>query len=144
MTNKFKLPVGVFLLLIDNNGKLVMQLRENCSFSGMYGLVGGHLDGNESIAFAIIREAYEEIGVEINLDDLSLATVCHSNAGGNEYIQFYFKCNKWSGNIQNNEPEKCSEISSFALDDLPENTVPYIKEAIDKIQKNITFYESGF
>ncbi len=143
MSERFLCPVGVFLLIFDD-GKLVMQYRKNCSFDGMYGLVGGHIDGGEKITSAIVREAKEEIGIDISEKDITLATICHSNAGGKEYMQFYFRCDKYSGEIVNNELDKCDHIKSFAIEKLPENTVPYIKEAIEKIKHNITFYESGF
>lgn len=140
---RFKCPVGVFLLLFENN-KLVLQYRKNCSFSDMYGTIGGHIDGGEKISTAIIREAKEEIGIDIKEEDLTLLTICHSNAGSKEYLQFYFKSSKWSGDIKNMEHDKCDHIKSFDIDKLPENIVPYLQEAIKKIDSKIIFYEDGF
>ena len=140
---RFKCPVGVFLLL-QREDKIYLQLRKNCSFEGMYGAIGGHLDGGETIANAIIREAKEEVGIDIQENDLKLATICHSNAGNKEYLQFFFICNRWQGVVENKELDKCEKIELYGLNNLPSNIVPYIKTALEKISSGVTFFEDGF
>jgi len=105
---RFKVPVGIFILLRQGT-QVLLQLRQNCSFSNHWGFVGGHLDGDEGIVSAAIREAKEEVGVDIEPADLILKTICHSNKG-EEYLQFYFECRNWSGEIQNKEPHKCAAL----------------------------------
>ena len=139
---RFKIPVGVFIVL-RQKAQVLLQLRQNCSFSNHWGFVGGHLDGNEGIVSAAVREAEEEIGVKIDPKDLILKTICHSNKG-EEYLQFYFECRKWSGEIQNKEPHKCARLKWLEWDNPPENTCPYLKEAIKKIDSGISFYEDSF
>ena len=61
---RFKLAVTVQLLL-EKDGKLLLHLRQNSSFAnGYYGLVSGHIDGNETVRQAMIREAREEAGIK--------------------------------------------------------------------------------
>ena len=140
---RFKCPIAVFLLLKKEN-KIYLQLRKNCSFAGMYGSIGGHVDGGETIVNAIIREAKEEVGIDISKNALVLKTICHSNVGGKEYIQFFFVCDKWNCILENKEPDKCERIDLFDINSLPENAVPYLKTAIEKIKANIIFFEDGF
>ena len=45
---RFKIPVGVFIVLRQKT-QVLLQLRQNCSFSNHWGFVGGHLDGDEGI-----------------------------------------------------------------------------------------------
>lgn len=142
MAERFKIPVGVFIMLRQNN-QVLLQLRQNCSFAGHWGFVGGHLDGNKQIATAAIREVKEEIGVQIYPEDLVLKTICHSNQGV-EYLQFYFECRKWTGDIQNLEPDKCAKLEWYSWDNLPQNTCPYLKPAVQKINQGISFYEDEF
>ena len=139
---RFKVPVGIFIMLRKEN-KVLLQLRQNCSFSGYWGFVGGHLDGNEQIVSAAIREAKEEVGVDISPENLNLKTICHSNKG-KEYLQFYFECYKWSGEIENKEPHKCERLEWCNWNEVPQNTCPYLKEAIGKINENVPFYEDQF
>lgn len=142
MAERFKLPIGIFIMLRQDDCVL-LQLRQNCSFDGFWGFVGGHLDGNEQIATAAIREVKEEIGIDIHPDDLILKTICHSNKGA-EYLQFYFECRKWDGKIENKEPHKCKSLQWHKWDNLPENMCPYLKEAVCKINNHATFYEDDF
>ena len=139
---RFKVPVGIFVLLRQGT-QVLLQLRQNCSFSGCWGFVGGHLDGDKSIISAAIREAKEEVGVDISPDDLVLKTVCHSNKG-EEYLQFYFECRRWSGIPENKEVHKCACLEWHDWNSTPENTCPYLKEAIQKINAGISFYEDKF
>lgn len=141
--DRFKCPIAVFLLLKEEN-KIYLQLRKNCSFAGMYGAIGGHVDGGETIINAVIREAKEEVGIDVSKKDLILKTICHSNAGGKEYIQFFFVCDKWDGIIKNKEKDKCERIDLFDINNLPKNTVPYLKTAINKINAQEIFFEDGF
>ena len=142
MAERFKIPVGIFIMLRQGN-TVLLQLRQNCSFSGHWGFVGGHLDGDEQIVSAAIREVKEEVGVDVCPNDLILKTICHSNKGV-EYLQFYFECVNWKGKIENKEPDKCERLDWYPLDGLPENTCPYLKEAVDKINLGISFYEDEF
>jgi len=102
----------------------------------MYNLIAGHLDGGETPKAATIREAYEEAGIVIQEDDLVFEHISHSlTKEGKEYIQFYFSCTKWEGEIKNMEPEKCYSMGFFALDTLPENTTPYIRNTLENYKK---------
>ncbi len=142
MAERFKIPVGIFVMLRKDT-KVLLQLRKNCSFSGDYGFVGGHLDGAEQIVSAAIREVKEEVGVDVHPHDLVLKTICHSNKG-EEYLQFYFECYKWSGKIENKETNKCEKLEWCEWENLPFNTCPYLKEAVLKINDGISFYEDEF
>lgn len=109
----------------------------------MFGAIGGHLDGQETIVNALIREAKEEAGIDIKQQDLDLMTICHSNAGGKEYLQFFYQCSKWNGEVTNMEPDKCETIQLFDINLLPDNIVPYLKSAFDKFNDKIIFFEEG-
>jgi hypothetical protein len=39
------------------------------------------------------------------------------------------------------EPHKCKELAFFDIDNLPENTIPYLKKTIELIEKGETFSE---
>jgi 8-oxo-dGTP pyrophosphatase MutT (NUDIX family) len=52
-------------ILLDTNGRLLLQLRDNLPHirnPGKIGLFGGGRKGNESFLDCIVREIYEEIG----------------------------------------------------------------------------------
>lgn len=143
MTERFKIPVGVCIILRKGN-KIALQLRKNTWMAGHYGLIGGHLDGNEEIKNAVIREAKEEVGIDILPADLNLKTIWHSNNDREEYLSFYFECTKWQGEIQNLENEKCARIDWIDMDNLPKNVYPTLPKVIEKIKSGILFFEDKF
>lgn len=142
-TERFKIPAAVHLFLMQDD-KILLHLRKNSSFENMYGVIAGHLDGGECATTAIIREAKEEAGIIIDSKDLQIATVSHSNANNNEYLQLFFFCKKWSGEITNMEPDKCDRLELIAINELPNNIVPYIKKAIECASQGIHYYEFGW
>lgn len=138
---RFKCPVAVHIFLMKE-GKLFLQLRNNTSsFAHQYYVLAGHIEGNETFRQTAIREAFEETGIIINKDDLKLATICHTNTDGQEYIQIYYWCDKWQGTIQNLEPDKCTSFGFFPITQLPDNIVPQLKIALSNAQQNNFFYE---
>ena len=65
---RFKLIVDVHLLLI-RDGKIVLLKRANTGYeAGKYGLIAGHADGDETATEAMVREAREEAGIEIEVE----------------------------------------------------------------------------
>lgn len=111
---------------------------------GFYSLVAGHLDGNESVNEAMIREAFEEAVIVIKEEDLIPVTVIHRKSPDEEYIDFFYIITKWEGEIVIGEPNKCDSMDWYSLDELPENILPYIKEALENYKKKIAFSVSGW
>ncbi|MGL9759025.1 MAG: NUDIX domain-containing protein [Wolbachia sp.] len=63
--NRHKVHVSVNLLLIKENSVL-LSLRHNTELSGnCWGLIAGHLEPEESVTSAMIREAKEELEIDI-------------------------------------------------------------------------------
>lgn len=144
--DRFKIIPAVYLLLMKD-GEILLSLRKNTGFKdGEYGLVSGHLDGDETVREAMVREAQEEAGTSIDIKDLRIAHVMHRSCGdkNNERADFFLTVKTWGGEIKNMEPNKCGGLNWFNLNNLPENTVGYIKQAIGKYQKNIFYSEFGW
>ena len=65
MKDRYKYICAVYLILIKGNQILLLK-RVNTGYEdGKYSLVAGHMDGNETIKQAMIREAREEAGIAI-------------------------------------------------------------------------------
>lgn len=140
---RFKLIPSVYILLIKDNKILLLRRFQTGFEDGKYGLVAGHADGGETMREAMIREAREESGIELIKDDLDLVLTMH-RIGKDERVDFFFTTKKWKGEIKNMEPNKCDDLSWFPLNQLPENTIPYIKIAIDCYLKGINYSEFGW
>lgn len=138
---KFTMRVSANLHLV-HDGKILLLRRFNTGWKdGEYGVVAGHVDGNESIALAMVREAKEEAGIDIAEEDLAIVHAQHRINPHAEYIDFHLVPKKWSGTIENLEPDKCDDISWHSLDLLPKNTIHYMRAAILDIQRGVAFSE---
>lgn len=88
MKKRFKMPVAAHLLLFDNN-KILLLRRFNTGYEdGKYSVIAGHLDGNEEIKTAIIREAKEEAGIDICPENVEIVGVMHRKSDHDERIDF--------------------------------------------------------
>lgn len=135
---KFQMPVAAHLLLI-REGKILLLRRFNTGYEdGNYSVVAGHLDGNEDVKSAMIREAREEAGIEIKPNNLHIVGVMHRKSQV-ERIDFFLVADSWNKEIENMEPEKCDDLSWFEIDNLPCNTIPYIKRAIENYISGVHF-----
>ena len=138
----------VYLVLIKEN-KILLSRRYNTGFQdGQYSFPAGHLGGDgETVSQAMIREAREEIGVEIDVADLELVHVMHRKQmkpTNERRINFFFTTKKWKGEPKIMEPDKCDDLQWFELDNLPDNTIPYVRQAIGCLRRNVKYSEYGF
>jgi 8-oxo-dGTP diphosphatase len=128
---RFKLVSAVHLFLITDQRILLARRFQTGFADGLYSVPAGHLDGGETPRQAMIREAQEEVCVKINEKDLEFAHVMH-RITDRESTDFFFFCRRWQGEPTIGEPDKCDDLSWFDLNNLPENTVPYIRVAIEQ------------
>jgi ADP-ribose pyrophosphatase YjhB (NUDIX family) len=144
MTERFKYIGSSYLILVKENNVLLLKRANTGFMDGYYGLPAGHLDGNETAREGGSREIREEIGIDINPMDFKVVHVLHRRAEKDERIDFFMTTDKYTGEITNCEPQKCEELKWFPLDNLPKNTIPYIRLAIENYQNGIFYSEFGY
>lgn len=146
MTNKpqrFPLVGAVHLFLLRDD-KVLLSRRFNTGYEdGNYSVVAGHLDGDEEVKAAMIREAREEVGIELKCEDMEVVGVMHRKSQ-EERVDFFLTATRWSGDLRNCEPEKCDDLAWCGLDDLPENMVPYVRRALENYRAGRWFDSFGW
>ena len=144
--NHQNVPASYLTLLKDN--KVLLLKRFNTGYEdGNYSMVAGHVDPGETFTQCIIREAEEEAGIILKPEDLKVVHFMHRDSKSNEFnerVDVFFMAEKWNGDITNREPNKCGDLSWFDLNNLPKNTILYIKQALDKIKNKIYYSEFGW
>jgi 8-oxo-dGTP diphosphatase len=110
---------------------------------GNYSVPAGHLDGNETVIQAAIREAREEVGIELSPAEASMVGTMHRKSG-DERIDSFVVASSWSGEPANCEPDECDDLSWAALDVLPSNPNPYVRRALRNYAKGVWFEEFGW
>lgn len=114
---------------------------------GKYDLaVSGHVEANESLKDTVIRESFEEIGIKIVKEQIDFVTLIHKNdpAYNNIYYNVYFIVREFEGEPKIMEPDKCSEINWFNLDELPTNLIEDRKKAISNFMNEKFYSEIGW
>jgi 8-oxo-dGTP pyrophosphatase MutT (NUDIX family) len=126
-------------------GNQVLLLRRfNTGYAdGQYSVPAGHLDGGETVIDAARREALEEVGVQIDPQDVQFSSVLH-RLSGDERVDFFLRIVQWEGEPLNCETDKCDELLWVNMDDLPSNTIPYIRQALRNHFQKRPFDEFGW
>ena len=138
-----RFPVTVHLLFFREN-QILMLRRFNTGYAdGLYSVPAGHLDGGETVLTAGAREAQEEVGVRIEAEDMTITTVMH-RIEDDERVDFFVHVQKWDGEPFNAEPEKCDDLRWVNIDQLPENTVEYVRRSIANHLNGVRFDEYGW
>jgi 8-oxo-dGTP diphosphatase len=138
-----RFPVTVHLLFFRDN-KILLLRRFNTGYrDSEYSVPAGHLDGNETARSAAAREAAEEVGVLIDENDIIFSSVMHRNEG-DERVDFFMHVRAWRGEPINKEPDKCDDLYWEDINSLPQNTIPYVRRAIQNHLEGIHFDEFGW
>ena len=142
--DRFKLIPAAYLVLRKDNQVLLLRRANTGYQDGKYGLVSGHLDGDELGTVAMAREAKEEAGIDVDPANLRFVHVSHRltrNDPGQERIDLFYELREWQGQIINAEPEKCDDLSWFDIDSLPSNMLPFVKRVLSDIANGISYSE---
>lgn len=143
MKKRYSIVCASYLLLMQDE-KVLLLRRFNTGYEdGNYSVSAGHVDEGESVADALVREAKEEIGVNIKKQDINLVHVMHRKGTdqNDERLDFFFMCRKYKGKIKNIEPQKCDDLTWFDIGALPTNIIPYIQKAIKNAINQKTYSE---
>jgi 8-oxo-dGTP diphosphatase len=130
--------VGVGVLLVDHRERVLLTLRILPPEAGCWSIVGGKLDYLESLEHCAIREAREEVGVDIAIQSLLCVTE-HRVPGEHEHwISPGFLAQILHGKPFNCEPHKTQEVRWFPIDNLPPNLTITARNAIEAYKRGPT------
>ncbi|KAE8763084.1 NUDIX hydrolase [Georgenia thermotolerans] len=143
--NRFQVVPAAYVLLVEparggSADRVLLSLRRNTGYMDEHWSFGaaGHVEAGESVLAAAVREAREELGVELSTSDLEPLTVMHRTAGTGdpvgERVDFFFAAHTWTGRPERCEPHKAAALGWFALDDLPTGVVPHEREVLERLR----------
>jgi len=146
MSDRFKLLLEAHLILLDDEGRALFLRRSNTDYeNGSYSLIAGKVEADEEVTAAAIREAREEVGVEIRAADVEVAGVMHRKADdGLVSVAFFLASRAWDGEVINAEPHHHDAVEWRRFDDLPPNVIPYVRHALDNYRRGVCYEGYGW
>lgn len=137
---------AVHIILINDNKILLQKRKGSKLWPGYYALPAGHIDEGETQYDALVREAKEELGIEVNPNDIiNNYVVLRRNFFEIDgkilepYIDYYFEIKKYNGVPKIIEEDKCDELLWADVNNLPEPFINY--EGVFLEDKTITTYD---
>ncbi len=123
---------AVHMIIMDNDMILLQKRKGTKLWPGYYALPAGHIDQGENQYEALIREAKEELNIEINPKDIINSYVVlrrnYFEVDGKKlepYIDYYFEISKYKGSPRIVEKDKCEELIWADINNLPYPFINY-------------------
>jgi 8-oxo-dGTP diphosphatase len=136
VVERFRVVPAAYVFMV-RDGSVLLQLRQNTGYRDGYwaAAAAGHVEQDESVLDAAVREAREEVGVELSTGDLRPLCAMHRTHGNHrpvdERVDFFFACGSWTGEPRIVEPQKSGGLEWFSLAALPDNVVPHERVVLD-------------
>jgi 8-oxo-dGTP diphosphatase len=102
--------------LVEENGRIVLVLRKAEPRAGYWGLPAGYVEADESAEEAAIRETREEVGLDVELDDL-LGVYSFGDELHRRGVLILYAAHAVGGLLQ--AGDDAAEADFFAPDELP-------------------------
>ena len=151
MPERFQARSAVMLLLkrgTENATEILLQKRKNTGYmDGMWDLAAaGHVDEGESMKMAMLREAKEELNIDLAMPDIEFITMTHKNtpATGIVYYNAYFSAERFGGVPVIHEPDKCEKLQWFDIMALPPDLIPDRARAVYNALHHVPYDEEGW
>lgn len=111
-------------MVYDNAGNILVQDRRDPTWPGLC-FPGGHVEPGESFVESVIREVWEETGLTIEHPKLC-GTKQFQTRKGERYVVFFYKTNRFSGELKSSDEGKVfwiprTDLPKYTLcDDFPD------------------------
>lgn len=134
-------------MIITKDNKILIQKRKGSKlWPGYYALPAGHIDEGETQYDALVREAKEELGINIDpkkiLNNYVVLRRNYFEIDGKQlepYIDYYFEINQFEGVPKIMEDDKCDELIWADINKLPDPFINYEGAFLEN--RSITTYD---
>ena len=133
---RFRVVQIVQMVIKNSAGEVLLLRRANTGFlDGWFTLPGGHVEENERILPAAVRECREETTLRVAEAEVKLVMPYQ---GG---VDFVAVASRWSGTPTIGESNSCSDLGWYAEDNLPEQTTRVVRTALKLLAAGVSFHQ---
>lgn len=144
---RHKVALAAHLWLRSEGGDLLVIRRGETSYlSGYWSVPAGHVDADETVTQACVREAREEIGVDLRIEDLRFVLVQQKTAcDGEERVDFFFEAILPDGQRAHiADSREVADLAWVAPARLPAPFAPYVLAALEARGRSLTLSTWGY
>lgn len=142
---------GILILTrkLDGQKQVLLQHRGQTEMlANKWDCISGHVEAQETVRQAMVREVYEELGVYIQADDLAFVGLTHLRLDDETtYYNIYLTTDRFVGTPQIMETDKHDVLKWVNLTDLPTMANEIVQnryEAIQHLGQPPFYLEEGF
>lgn len=118
-----------WLVVQRPDGAVLLARRAGAAYgAGLWGLPGGHVEDDETLAQTAAREGREEVGVEVDPAALTALGVTRYVDGELRGCSFFYLATTWGGDPQ--PLAECSEVGWHDPADLPADSLPWLRATL--------------
>lgn len=133
-------------LQVVKDGKILLLRRISQRWmDGKLQIPGGHTESGESPLAAVLREAAEELGLQLMPTDVKHVATVAVRDGDNEYFALQFQLlrpHDYDYKIM--EPQKCSELVWADVTALPADTIDLFRTVIAGCVAGESYIQIGY
>ena len=132
--------VGVGAIIVNEAGCIFLARRgpNAKNEQGLWEFPGGSVEFGETLAEALQREMLEEYGIQVSVGEL-VDVVDHILPQEHQHwVSPTFICQIVSGEASIREPEKCTEIGWFSIDQTPEELTQITRVNLEHYRQSMT------
>jgi 8-oxo-dGTP pyrophosphatase MutT (NUDIX family) len=135
---RFSLVPAAYVALLRDDQVLLQQRQNTGYMDGHWSFsAAGHVERDESVTAAAVREAREELGIHIAEVDLEPLCTIHrrqNELDGGQRVDFFFTASAWEGEPAVQEPEHSGGIAWAPISALPQPLVAVDALALEMLR----------
>ncbi|MCT1797627.1 NUDIX domain-containing protein [Aerococcus viridans] len=142
---------GILILTRKLGGQkqvLLQHRGQTEMLANKWDCISGHVEAQETVRQAMVREVYEELGIHIQADDLAFVGLTHLRLDDETtYYNIYLTTDRFVGTPQIMETDKHDDLKWVNLTDLPTMANEIVQnryEAIQHLGQPPFYSEEGF
>ncbi len=116
MSNKIKLVVACALVDEDNR-VLIAKRPADRHMGGLWEFPGGKVDADELPEDALIRELFEELGIDVTRSCLAPLTFASHGYEGFHLLMPLYVCRIWDGDVEPKEGQELAWVRPIRLNE---------------------------